>query len=199
MCTGPATLRTCRIHIMTAIPALESSPGAVEIGLIDPWYLKTLGQVEYVFNTRAFRRTFTPGPGKTPVTTHILIAADDEYTLYVNDVLVGVGSNFKVAQQHTVNLAAAAAVVLAVLARTTGRCPTMQDSSFQRRLRWRPRGGRTAPRPCSFFDLFWKSTTGAIPVEFKQPGFDDSTWPGVRLVWGRIVGSNHHRGPRGSS
>jgi hypothetical protein len=28
-------------------------------------------------------------------------------------------------------------------------------------------------------DVGWKSTKGAIPAGFEQPGFDDSAWPAV--------------------
>ncbi|KAJ7905737.1 lectin [Mycena olivaceomarginata] len=65
---------------------------------------------------RAFRRTYTPPTGQTATSATIIIAADNEYSLYVNGILVGSGNNFAVAQQYTVNLSLAPKVVFAVYA-----------------------------------------------------------------------------------
>jgi hypothetical protein len=68
---------------------------------------------------RAFRRTYTPPTGQTATSATIIIAVDNEYSLYVNGVLVGSGNNFQVAQQYTVNLSPAPNVVFAVYAVNT--------------------------------------------------------------------------------
>jgi hypothetical protein len=41
--------------------------------------------------------------------------------------------------------------------------------------------GRTSCTAGAFAltDVGWKSTKGAIPAGFEQPGFDDSAWPAV--------------------
>ncbi|KAJ7816031.1 hypothetical protein B0H13DRAFT_2380641 [Mycena leptocephala] len=57
-----------------------------------------------------------PSSGKVPAGS-ILITADDDYTLYINGVPIGSGSNWQVAQHYTVNFGAGTTeVVFAVLA-----------------------------------------------------------------------------------
>ncbi|KAJ7764417.1 hypothetical protein B0H16DRAFT_1414014 [Mycena metata] len=129
--------------------------------------------------SRAFRRTFTPAPNQFPASATILISADNEYTLYVNGVTIGSGSNFKVAQRYTVNFATAPSeVVLAVLvtntaASTAGLLVAMEVNMVP--------SGRTSCTAGAFMltDTLWKSTKGPIPDGFEQPGFDDSAWPAV--------------------
>ncbi|KAF7353592.1 hypothetical protein MVEN_01043500 [Mycena venus] len=71
--------------------------------------------------SRAFRRTFVPAPNQTPMTANILIAADNEYTLYVNGVQIGSAANAKVAQHYVVDFQPTTSeIVLAVLATNTG-------------------------------------------------------------------------------
>jgi hypothetical protein len=66
--------------------------------------------------SRAFRRTYTPPTGQTATSATIIVAVDNEYSLYVNGILVGSGNNFGIAQQYTVNLSPAPNVVFAVYA-----------------------------------------------------------------------------------
>ncbi|KAJ7044267.1 hypothetical protein C8F04DRAFT_1228650 [Mycena alexandri] len=129
--------------------------------------------------SRAFRRTFTPAPGQVPAAATIIISADNAYTLYVNGVTIGSGTNFKVAQRYTINFATAPSeVVLAVLATNTaasaaGLLVAMEVNMVP--------SGRTSCTAGAFLltDALWKSTKGAIPDGFEQPGFDDSAWPVV--------------------
>ncbi|KAF8195238.1 hypothetical protein K438DRAFT_1827126 [Mycena galopus ATCC 62051] len=128
---------------------------------------------------RAFRRTFTPAPGQTPATANISISVDNEYTLYVNGVTVGSGTDWGLAGHYVVNFASAPTeVVLAVLATNTvvgpaGLLLTMEVNMVP--------SGRVNCTAGSFLlsDLGWRSTMGAIPTGFEQPDFDDSAWPAV--------------------
>ncbi|KAJ7469589.1 hypothetical protein FB451DRAFT_1176826 [Mycena latifolia] len=144
--------------------------------------------------SRAFRRTFTPAPGQVPGSASILIAADNRYTLYVNGVSVGSGTSWKVAQHYTVNFATPAdEIVIAVLA--TNNAASVAGLIFAMEVNMQP-AGRTNCTAGSFLlsDELWKSTKGAIPTGFEQPGFDDSTWPAAvdeetygGATWGTIT------------
>ncbi|KAJ7748926.1 hypothetical protein B0H16DRAFT_1847937 [Mycena metata] len=144
--------------------------------------------------SRAFRRTFTPFPSQVPAAATIIISADNEYTLYVNGVTIGSGSNFKVAQRYTVNFATAPEeVVLAVLvtntaAGTAGLLVGMEVNMVP--------SGRTSCTAGTFSlsNVGWKSTKSAIPAGFEQPEFDDSAWPVVAVEavypaapWGTVT------------
>jgi hypothetical protein len=127
--------------------------------------------------SRAFRRTFTPAPGQTPMSASIIIAADNQYNLYVNGVSVGNGTNWKVAQHYTVNFETPTSdLVLAVLA--TNNAASAAGLIVAMEINMQP-GGRNNCTAGSFLlsDGLWKSTKGAIPAGFEQPGFDDSAWP----------------------
>ncbi|KAJ7901250.1 hypothetical protein B0H13DRAFT_2515978 [Mycena leptocephala] len=146
--------------------------------------------------SRAFRRVFTPAPNQNPMSASILITADD-YTLYVNGVPIGSGSNWRVAQHYTVNFAVGTTeVVFAVLA--TNLAPSAATTAaliVAAEINMVPTG-RTNCTAGSVLvsDALWKSTKGAIPSEFEQPGFDDSTWPAALnqeiyggSIWGDIT------------
>ncbi|KAJ7925425.1 hypothetical protein B0H13DRAFT_1863080 [Mycena leptocephala] len=145
----------------------------------------------------AFRRVFIPAPNQTPMSASILITADDDYTLYVNGVLIGSGSNWRVAQHYTVNFAVGTTeVVFAVLA--TNLAPSAATTAaliVAAEINMVPTG-RTNCTAGSVLvsDALWKSTKGAIPSGFEQPGFDDSMWPAALnqeiyggSIWGDIT------------
>jgi hypothetical protein len=70
--------------------------------------------------SRAFRRIFTPAPGQVPATANIIISAERAYTLYVNGVTVGTGTNWQVAQHYVVNFSSAPnEIVLAAIVTNT--------------------------------------------------------------------------------
>ncbi|KAJ7077527.1 hypothetical protein B0H15DRAFT_955031 [Mycena belliarum] len=145
--------------------------------------------------SRAFRRTFTPAPDQAPMAASILIAADNQYTLYVNGVSIGSGTNWRVAQHYTVNFAVPPAeIVIAVLATNTGSQATTAGVLFAMEVNMQP-SGRTDCTAGAFLlsQSDWKSTRGAIPTGFEQPGFDDSAWPEAvgeedygGSIWGTI-------------
>ncbi|KAJ7122295.1 hypothetical protein C8R44DRAFT_876595 [Mycena epipterygia] len=129
--------------------------------------------------SRAFRRTFTPAAGQLPMSANIIIAADNEYTLYINGVTIGSGTNFKTAQHYTVNFATPPSeVVLAALVTNTGTAASTAGLIFVMEVNMVP-SGRANCTAGSFAlsDALTKSVTGAIPAGFEQPGFDDSAWP----------------------
>ncbi|KAJ6523297.1 hypothetical protein B0H19DRAFT_1244218 [Mycena capillaripes] len=131
--------------------------------------------------SRAFRRTFTPAPNQTPMTANILIAADNEYTLYVNGVPVGSAANAKVAQHYVVNFQPTTTeIVLAVLATNTGAAASRAGLLVFMEVNMAPSGraGCTAGSYV-FTDNTWKSTSGAIPTGWEQPGFNDTAWGAV--------------------
>ncbi|KAJ7142030.1 hypothetical protein C8R43DRAFT_1071285 [Mycena crocata] len=129
--------------------------------------------------SRAFRRTFIPAPGQIPASASIIVAADNQYTLFVNGVSIGSGTNWKVAQRYTVNFASPPEeVVLAV--RATNTVASAAGVIVAVEINMQP-SGRANCTAGSFVmsDAVWKSTKGAIPAGFEQPGFDDSAWPPV--------------------
>ncbi|KAJ7870429.1 hypothetical protein B0H13DRAFT_2669833 [Mycena leptocephala] len=114
--------------------------------------------------SRVFRKTFTPAPGQIPRSANILITADNAYTLYVNGVSIGSGSNWP--------------IVLAVLATNFDVGPNPAGVLLEMEVNMQPSG----PTNCIAGSIVssdggWKSTMGDIPALFEQPGFDDSTWP----------------------
>ncbi|KAJ7448507.1 hypothetical protein FB451DRAFT_1147506 [Mycena latifolia] len=144
--------------------------------------------------SRAFRRTFPLAPGQTAMSATILIAADDQYALYVNGVSIGNGTSYHRARHYTVDFATPTAeIVLGVLATNgaTGHAALI----FAMEVNMLP-SGRTNCTAGAFLlsDAGWKSTKGAIPVGFQQPGFDDSAWPAAVAeatypngAWGTIT------------
>ncbi|KAJ6493303.1 hypothetical protein C8R45DRAFT_989349 [Mycena sanguinolenta] len=144
--------------------------------------------------SRAFRRTFTPAPEQVPGVATILIAADNEYTLYVNGVTIGSGTSFKTAQQYTINFASAPTeVVLAVL--VTNTAASVAGLLVAMELNMVPSGRASCTAGVFVLsDAGWKSTKDAITIGWEQPGFDDSAWPAAvaeatypAAPWGTIT------------
>ncbi|KAJ7336815.1 hypothetical protein DFH08DRAFT_877527 [Mycena albidolilacea] len=143
---------------------------------------------------RAFRRIFPLSPGQVSRSATIIIAADNEYTLYINGVSVGTGTNWKVAQRYTVNFASPPTeVVIGVLATQTAAGAAGFVLAME--LNMVPSGRANCTAGAFLLtDAGWKSTKGAIPAGFEQPGFDDSSWPAVvaeatypNAPWGAIT------------
>ncbi|KAJ6582695.1 hypothetical protein DFH09DRAFT_1439549 [Mycena vulgaris] len=147
-------------------------------------------------SSRAFRRTFPLAPGQVPMSASILIAADNEYTLYVNGVAIGSGANSRVAQHYTVNFQPdTSEIVLAVAASNTDTVASTAGVILAMEVNMRPSGrAECTAGAFSLTDPGWVSTKGAIPVGWEQPGFDDSAWPVVVAeelyggpTWGTII------------
>ncbi|KAF7353670.1 hypothetical protein MVEN_01051900 [Mycena venus] len=124
---------------------------------------------------RAFRRTYTPPTGQTATSATIIITADNEYSLYVNGVLIGSGNNFQVAQEYTVTLSPAPSVVFAVYAVNT--LTVNNPAGLLASIEINSRGECNCTSGSYLLtDGAWKSNTGT-PIGFQLPGFDDSSWP----------------------
>ncbi|KAJ7273026.1 lectin [Mycena rebaudengoi] len=145
---------------------------------------------------RAFRRTYIPPPGQIPTSANIIIAADNEYSLYVNGVLVGSGTNFNVAQRYVVNLAPAPSVVLAVYAVNTAAVNNPAGLIVVAEI-----DSTSSECNCTSGALLvtpqgWKANTGT-PIGFQLPDYDDSSWPAATVEgvygsapWGNIAVSS---------
>ncbi|KAJ7789428.1 hypothetical protein B0H14DRAFT_3162077 [Mycena olivaceomarginata] len=179
----------------TVVERIPSDPPVVDLSRADWVWTDVIPASGNPASSRAFRRVFTPAPGQVPASATIIIAADNEYTLYVNGVTVGMGSTRKVAQRYTVNFAnPVSEVVLAVLATNNAASPAGLISAME--INMKP-AGRTSCTAGAFVltDAQWKSPKGAIPVAFEQPGFDDSAWPvvvaeevyGAGPTWGTLA------------
>ncbi|KAJ7491253.1 lectin [Mycena latifolia] len=141
---------------------------------------------------RAFRRTYTPPTGQTATSAKIIIVADNGYSLYVNGVLVGAGTDFHTAQTYTVNLSPAPNVVFAVSAVNADvvKNPAGLLAAIE---------VTTVECNCTSGAIFitdggWKSNTGIIPLGFQLPGFNDSSWPAATVEgpygmapWGNVT------------
>ncbi|KAJ7494205.1 hypothetical protein FB451DRAFT_992115, partial [Mycena latifolia] len=123
-----------------------------------------------------FRRVFTPAPGQVPASATIIIAVDNAYTLYLNGVTVGSGTQRTVAQRYTVTFATPASeVVLAVLATNNAVSPAGVATVMEINMQPTGRTGCTAGA-FVLTDERWKTIKGAIPAGFEQLTFDDSAW-----------------------
>ncbi|KAJ6473509.1 hypothetical protein DFH09DRAFT_1293770 [Mycena vulgaris] len=166
----------------TILPNIASDPPVVALTgaqWIWPNVVPASGLVPA--GSRAFRRTFAPALGGTPMTANIAIAANNQYTLYVNGVPIGNGTNAAVAQHYVVNFTPGTSeVVLAILATNTGTAASTAGVLLFMEVNMVP-SGRVGCTAGAFIltDNAWKSTTGAIPAGFEQPGFDDSAWTAV--------------------
>jgi hypothetical protein len=133
---------------------------------------------------RAFRRTIALPPGHIAESAQILIAADNQYSVYVNGRFVGTGTNFHNGQRFTVNNIPNPTdkVVIAVYAfnqpgadggaNPAGLLVSAQVTSNN------PAYG--CINDCESItstvtDGQWK-TNHETPSRFEQPGFDDSAW-----------------------
>ncbi|KAJ6484221.1 hypothetical protein C8R45DRAFT_1215008 [Mycena sanguinolenta] len=176
--------------------AIASNPPTIPLTLGAEWIwtdaIPASGTIPA--GSRAFRRTFTPTPGQVPMSASIIIAADDTYTLWVNNVQVGIGGNFRTAQQYTVNFVSAPSeVVFAVLA--TNSAPGNAGVLFAAEINMFPSGrANCSAGAWVISNGNWVSTVGAIPTGWQQPGFDDSQWPLVvaervypSAPWGAIT------------
>ncbi|KAJ6534463.1 hypothetical protein DFH09DRAFT_1043496 [Mycena vulgaris] len=162
--------------------ALASNPPSIPLGLGQiPWIwtnaIPASGTIPA--GSRAFRRTFTALPGQVPTSATIIIAVDDSYTLWVNNVQVGTGARFSTAQQYRVNFVSAPSqIVFAVLAKNAaaGQAGILFASEINMAST-----GRANCTAGAFVngDTSWVSTTGAIPTGWQDPTFDDSAWPPV--------------------
>lgn len=125
--------------------------------------------------TADFRQDFTAPFGKIPVSANIIIAADNNYTLYVNGEFIGRGYDFQQSQSYCVKLEPFCDNVFAVAVQNQG----------------------TTPNPAAFItaiNVTYNDDTSTIIVSdaswransdtagFESADFDDSTWPYAVVV-----------------
>ncbi|KAJ7491254.1 lectin [Mycena latifolia] len=142
---------------------------------------------------RAFRRTYTPPTGQTPTSATIIMVADNGYSLYVNGVLVGSGTDFHIAQTYTVNLSPAQEVVFAVYAVNADVVPNPAGLLAIIEVNSVAEGCDCTSGAIFVTDGSWKSNTGT-PIGFQLPGYDDSSWPAATVEgpygmapWGTVT------------
>jgi hypothetical protein len=125
---------------------------------------------------RAFRKTVNLPNGQLVNTAVFSIVSDDQYTLYVNGMVVGSASDYTTAQRYVVNFPPTSTVVIAVYAANGGG----------------PAGLMAAVElvscDCSkntflVTDGTWKYNTG-VPAGFPTLGFNDGAWP-LAIVEGK--------------
>ncbi|KAJ7464153.1 hypothetical protein FB451DRAFT_1492389 [Mycena latifolia] len=181
---GPSQRWRGRTNHPLGVVNIPSNPPAIGLDHAE-WIWTDVGPASgnVPAGSRAFRRTFTPAPGQ-------------EYTLYINGVAVDSGTSSMVAQHYMVNFVTPTdEIVVAVLATNNGSAPNKAGLIFAMEANMQP-SGRVNCTAGAFLlsDILWKSTKGAIPAGFEQPGFDDSAWPVVAneevyggSIWGTIT------------
>ncbi|KAG6806245.1 hypothetical protein H0H92_012079, partial [Tricholoma furcatifolium] len=117
---------------------------------------------------RAFHKTINIPNGGLVVQAHVLIATDNDFTLYINGLLVGSGSSYTTAYRYLVNLPLTSTVTIAVYAVNSGG-PAGVFAAFE-----------LITCDCSnnvygVTDKTWKFNLG-IPDGFIQPGYNDGAW-----------------------
>ncbi|TFK32500.1 hypothetical protein BDQ12DRAFT_716373 [Crucibulum laeve] len=122
---------------------------------------------------RAFRKTVSLPNGQLVDSATVVIVSDDEYTLYINGLVVGSGATYTAAQRWVVNFPPTSTVVIAVYAENTGGPAGLlaavelescdcTDNTFL------------------VTDGSWKTTNG-VPSGFIAPGFNDAAWSAARV------------------
>lgn len=147
---------------------------------------------------RAFLKTVTLPAGQFADSITMDIIADDDYTLYINGLLVGSGHSFATAQRYQVNFTPSNAVTIAVVAFNVGGPAGLMAS------------GAITGCDCGCganavvaTDSSWKFST-TIPAGFITPGFNDAAWPAAvvegpngRQPWGRIASPTQNTAQNG--
>ncbi|KAE9402623.1 hypothetical protein BT96DRAFT_879527 [Gymnopus androsaceus JB14] len=130
---------------------------------------------------RAFLYTYTLPTGQTSASATIFITTDNEYSLYVNGLFIGSGTDFQIAQQYVVDniqgpeiVFAAYAVNTLTVANPAGVLASIQVTSQNDYCT-----GDCTSTAYIFTDAAWSAFPGSVPAGFEQPGFDYSSWPGA--------------------
>ncbi|KAF9477970.1 hypothetical protein BDN70DRAFT_922259 [Pholiota conissans] len=135
-----------------SIPPITSDPGSPRRGSGQP-------------------KIVTLPAGEFADTITMDIVADNEYTLYINGLEVGSGTDFNTAQRYQVNFPPSNVVTIAVAAANTGGSTALLTSGAISRCTC----GCGANAFMSI-DRTWKDMAG-VPAGFIAPGFDDSARP----------------------
>ncbi|KAF9477968.1 hypothetical protein BDN70DRAFT_787867, partial [Pholiota conissans] len=152
-----------------AIPPTTSDPGPNLKAAT--WIWSTQGaNANAAIGFVSFRKVVTLPAGQFADTITMDIVADNGYTLYINGLEVGSGTNFNFAQRYQVNFTPSNVVTIAVVGANTGGPAALLASGAI--------SGCTCGCGANAFvstDSTWKDTAG-VPAGFIAPGFDDSAW-----------------------
>ncbi|CAK5278380.1 unnamed protein product [Mycena citricolor] len=130
--------------------------------------------------TRAFLRTYTPPPGQRVASATVIIAADNEYTLYANGFQIGSGTSFTTAQTWSINLGAASQVVFAVVATNILTVPNPAGVIFVAEIDLVQTACNCTGGAYLISDGSWLWPGNAsVPSGFQNPGYDSSSWTAV--------------------
>ncbi|KIK60027.1 hypothetical protein GYMLUDRAFT_226349 [Collybiopsis luxurians FD-317 M1] len=168
--------------------------GTVQLAGTDPQSLATAQWIwttesapggNYPPGARAFRYTMTLPAGHTSGTATVMIAADNEYTLFINGAFIGSGNDFRNAQKY-VERVRGPKIVFAVYAvnadsgpNPAGLLASIQVTSSSDRRDTHCGECYSTSYAVTVND--WKAFPGVVPWGFERPGFDDSTWPGAAM------------------
>jgi hypothetical protein len=130
----------------------------------------------------AFRKTFRFPDGQDTMHAYIVITVDNEYTLYVNDVLVGAGANWTTPQRYFIRNVRGPTVTIAVNAYNQGLGPHLIDSNPAGVLAAISFSDRTSTVNL-ISDATWKVNL-RMPKGWESPGFDDSAWSAAAVIGG---------------
>ncbi|KAJ3826387.1 hypothetical protein F5880DRAFT_1713662 [Lentinula raphanica] len=137
----------------------------------------------YPPGARAFRYTLTLPAEHTSGTATVIIAADNAYSLYINGVFFGTGTDFEHAQKYVIKNVRGPIIVFAVYAMNADSLVMNNPAGLLATIEVTSHQGYHTRHPCistSSAVTFsaWKAfPSEAIPAGFEQPWFDDSDWP----------------------
>ena len=136
---------------------------------------------------RAFLKTVTLPGGQLADSIVIDITTDNQYTLYINGLVVGSGTDFHTAQRYEVNFIPSNTVMIAVWGfNSEGPAGLIAAAEI------RGCGCGCGANAFVVTDATWSFNTTA-PTNFINPGFDNSGWPAAVVEgaygispWGRV-------------
>jgi hypothetical protein len=132
-------------------------------------------------STADFRQDFVSSPGKNPYFANILIAADNNYTLYVNGDFIGHGYNYRESQSYCVKLQPLSypygpvLSIFAIAVQNQGTVPNSAALLVAIDIIYLNGGSTTIVSDTSW--LANSDTPG-----FQNVNFDDSAWPHAVVV-----------------
>ncbi len=174
--------------IGVAIPPATDDPGPDLTSASWIWTNEVVGGNAPV-GGRAFLKTFNIPGGQLADSIIIDIVADNEYTLYINGLVVGSGTDYTTPQRFEVNFTPNNTVTIAVWSANTGGPAGLLAAAEIR--------GCVCGCGANAFvvtDATWVfSTTNPAPADFINPGFNDSAWAAVTVEgaygvspWGNV-------------
>ena len=114
---------------------------------------------------------------KRVLSANIIIAADDNYTLYVNGVLIGQGNNYRQSQSYCVKLDSTTTTnIFAVAVQNQGTAPNPAALLVAIKLTYIDGTSTTVVS-----DDTWHANSETV-AGFQSVGFDDSAWPYAVVV-----------------